>query len=152
MTTDLANSEMTVDLAQRCHPACFACGVRNGDGLGLQFTEEADGSVVGSFACEGKYQGYPDRLHGGVIAMLVDAAMTHCLFLRRISAVTGKLKLRFPHPVEVGLAATVRATVVKHAPPVFELQAEVSQAGTVRVTAEALFMEQAHLADGGLAE
>ena len=74
--------------------------------------------------------------------MLADAAMTHCLFLRRIRAVTGKLKLRFPRPVEVGVAATVRATLVMNSPPAFVLKAEISQAGTVRATAEALFVEQ----------
>ncbi|MGB2986381.1 MAG: PaaI family thioesterase [Phycisphaerae bacterium] len=142
MTIDLATSEAATDLPDRCHPACFACGVRNGDGLGLRFTEESDGTVVGSFACDGKYQGYPDRLHGGVVAMLADAAMTHWLFLHRISAVTAKLKLRFPCPVEVGVVATVRAAVVKNSPPAFLLKAEISQAGTVRVTADGLFVEQ----------
>ena len=142
MTIDLAASETATDLPDQCHPACFACGVRNGDGLGLRFTEESDGAVVGSFACDGKYQGYPDRLHGGVVAMLADAAMTHCLFVHRIKAVTGKLKLRFPHPVEVGVAATVRAWIERPSPPAFALKAEISQAGTVRAMAEALFVEQ----------
>jgi acyl-coenzyme A thioesterase PaaI-like protein len=108
----------------------------------LRFQAEPDGSVVGTFACDGKYQGYPDRLHGGVIAMLADAAMTHCLFQRGIRAVTGKLRLRFPRPVEVGSEATVRATITKNAPPLFELTAEIWQAGVVRVTAESLFIEQ----------
>ena len=152
MTTERPNSGAAAQLAERCHPACIVCGARNGDSLGLQFVKEADGAVVGSFACEGKYQGYPDRLHGGVIAMLADAAMTHCLFLHGISALTGKLKLRFPRPVEVGVAATVRATLVKNSPPIFELKAEISQAGVVRVTAEALFVEQTHLAGGWLAQ
>jgi acyl-coenzyme A thioesterase PaaI-like protein len=116
--------------------------VHNGDGLGLRFTEQPDGSVVGSFACDGRYQGYPDRLHGGVVAMMADAAMTHCLFVHRIKAVTGKLSLRFLRPIEVGVAATVCATLVVNSPPAFELKAEVSQAGTVRATAEALFVEQ----------
>ena len=142
MTTEPSATGPPADLAERCHPACIACGVRNGDSLGLRFVEEAGGAVVGSFACDGKYQGYPDRLHGGVIAMLADAAMTHCLFLRRISAVTGKLKLRFPRPVEVGLDATVRATLVNNSPPLFELKAEIWQAGTLRATAEGLFIEQ----------
>lgn len=142
MTTEPATSEPATDLPDRCHPACFACGVQSGDGLGLRFTEESDGTVVGSFACDGKYQGYPDRLHGGVIAMLADAAMTHCLFVHRIKAVTGKLELRFPHPVEVGVDATVRAAVVKNSPPAFVLKAEIWQAGTIRATAEALFVEQ----------
>ena len=142
MTIDLAISETATDLPARCHPACFACSVQNGDGLGLEFTEQPDGSVCGSFACDGKYQGYPDQLHGGVIAMMADAAMTHCLFVRGIKAVTGKLNLRFPRPVEVGVAATVRATLVMNSPPAFELKAEISQMGTVRATAEALFVEQ----------
>ena len=142
MTTDPAIRETATDLPERCHPACFVCGMRSGDGLGLRFTEEPDGTVVGSFACEGKYQGYSDRLHGGVIAMLADAAMTHCLFVHRIEAVTGKLKLRFPHPVELGVPATVRATLLTNSPPAFLLEAEISQAGVVRATAEALFVAQ----------
>ena len=142
MTTDLAASKTATALSERCHPACIACGTRHGEGLGLRFTEEADGTVVASFACDGKYQGYPDRLHGGIVAMLADAAMTHCLFLREISAVTAKLKLRLPRPVEVGVAATVRASMVRNSPPIFELKAEISQTGTVRATAEALFIEQ----------
>ncbi len=142
MTIDRVTGETATDLPDRCHPACFACSVRNGDGLGLRFTEESDGAVVGSFACDGKYQGYPDRLHGGVVAMLVDAAMIHCLFVHGIKAVTGKLKLRFPRPVEMGVAAIVRATLVMNSPPAFELKVEISQAGTVRATTEALFVEQ----------
>ena len=74
--------------------------------------------------------------------MLVDAAMIHCLFVHGIKAVTGKLNLRFPRPVEIGVAATVRATLVMNSPPACELKAEVSQAGTIRATAEALFVEQ----------
>lgn len=152
MTTDVATSDSDTALPDRCHPACFACGVRNGDGLGLRFTEEPDGSVVGAFACEDKYQGYPDRLHGGVVAMLADAAMTHCLFVHQIKAVTGKLELRFPHAVAVGVSATVRAMLVRNSPPAFVVRAEISQAGTVRATAEALFVEHTNLTDPGLAE
>ena len=74
--------------------------------------------------------------------MLADAAMTHCLFVHRIKAVTGKLKLRFPHPVEVGVVATVRAALLMNSPPAFVLKAEIWQAGTLRATAEALFVEQ----------
>jgi hypothetical protein len=45
------------DLTEHCHPACIACGVYNGDSLGLRFAQKSDGTVVGSFACDGKYQG-----------------------------------------------------------------------------------------------
>ena len=68
-----------------------------------------DGTVAGSFVCEGKHQGFPGWLHGAVMPMLVDAAMPPGLFVHRIKTVTGKLKPRFPRPVKVGVAATVRA-------------------------------------------
>lgn len=108
MITDRAASETVTDLGNRCHPACSTCGVENGGGLSLQFAAESDGTVVGPFACQGKQQGYPDQLHGGVVAMLADAAVTHGLFVHRIKAVTDELKLRFAHPVEGGATATVR--------------------------------------------
>jgi hypothetical protein len=73
---------------------------------------------------------------------MADAAMTHCLFVHRITAVTGKLKLRFPRPVEVGVTATVRASLVLNAPPAYTLKAEIAQGGTVRATAEGLFVQQ----------
>ena len=74
--------------------------------------------------------------------MLADAAMTHCLFTCGVKAVTGKLALRIPRPVEVGVAAVVRAMLVSSSPPVFVLKADISQAGMVRATAEGLFVEQ----------
>ena len=77
--------EKDAGLEHYCHPSCVVCGTRNAGGLGLRFREEADGSVVASFPCDSQYQGYPDRLHGGVVSMLLDAAMTHCLFARNYS-------------------------------------------------------------------
>jgi acyl-coenzyme A thioesterase PaaI-like protein len=50
----------------------MACG---SGGLGLHFDAQPDGSVEGVFDCASAYQGYQDRLHGGVVATLADAAM-----------------------------------------------------------------------------
>jgi len=142
VTTDPPASRVLAERSDRCHEACFVCGAGNHRGLGLRFTEEPDGSVTGSFACDAWYQGYPDRLHGGVIAMLADAAMTHCLFAHDIAAVTGSLKLRMTRPAEVGIPAQLRAWLVRSAPPGYVLRAELSQAGIVRATAEGLFVER----------
>jgi len=141
VTTDSFTDEIATDLAKRCHPACIACGSRNGEGLGLQFVEEGD-SVVATFGCDTKYQGYPDRLHGGVIAMLADAAMTHCLFVRGINAVTAKLTVKFRNPVAVGTPAKVRARLVSEAHSLFVLKAEILQGDSVQAQAEGLFMAQ----------
>ena len=87
--------------SDRCHPACFACRPAMEGGLGLRFFPGPNGCVEARFACDGRYQGYPDRLHGGIVAMLLDAAMTHCLFAQQIRAFTAKLSLRYLHPVRV---------------------------------------------------
>ena len=133
---------MPLGFREQCHPGCIACGTQTGEGLGLRFDEEPDGSVAAHFGCAAKYQGYPTQLHGGVIAMLVDAAMMHCLFVRRIPAVTVRLTMKFRHPVEVGREAVVRARVERDSSPRFMLTAEIVQDDTVRATAEGLFFEQ----------
>ena len=48
MTIDHAARKIAADLPDRCRSACFACGVRNDDGLALRFTEESEDTVVGA--------------------------------------------------------------------------------------------------------
>ena len=91
------------------HPFCFACGRENPSGLGLHFTSSRDGWVKAVFACSGCYCGYDGILHGGVIATLLDAAMTHCLFAGGIVAVTVEINVQFRHPVVLNVPVIVSA-------------------------------------------
>ena len=126
-------------VGEYCHPFCIVCGSFNESGLGLKFEQQSDGGVVATFPCDVHYQGYPDRLHGGVIAMLLDAAMTHCLFARRIRAVTARLDIRYRHAVDVNAEALVRAWLEDERPPLYTLRAEVIQGKEVRAAATAKF-------------
>lgn len=126
-------------LVRSCHPACIACRSRETGGLGLRFARRGDGSVGAIFVCDAVYQGYPDRLHGGVIATLLDAAMTHWLFSRGIQGVTAKLSIRYHEPILVNQAAQIRAWIVGERPPFHLLRAEICQAGTRRASAEGAF-------------
>ena len=127
----------------------MVCGERNESGLGLRFEPQADGSVVGHFACPPEYQGYPGRLHGGVVSMLLDAAMTNCLFARGIPAVTGRLNVRFRHPVKLGADAVMRAWVVEQYPPLYLLKAELNQEGNVCALADAKFFQEDAMEEKG---
>jgi acyl-coenzyme A thioesterase PaaI-like protein len=129
-----------------CHPSCIVCGAQNRESMRLSFSVGADGSVEAPFGCDADYQGYPDRLHGGVIAMLLDAAMTHCLFARHVRAVTARLNIRYRMAVRLGREASVRAKIVRETSPLYLLEAEIVQDGQVCAVAEAKFLEDtAHL-------
>lgn len=124
--------------ARRRHPLCIACGFSPA-GLGLAFRFDGR-EVTASFGCGARYQGYPDRLHGGVIATLLDAAMTHCLFAHGVTAVTATLDVRYRHPVPVGRDAEVRARIRETHDPLYVMEGEIVQGDQVRVTARAKFM------------
>jgi len=147
-TTSGSVAEISV-FGRSCHPACIACGDSDRGGLDLRFRQEADGSVVAPFACESLYQGYPDQLHGGVIALLLDAAMMHCLFARGICGVTTNLEIQFRHPVRVGLQAHVRARLREESPSYYVLCAKIMQGDTACAVAEGVFAPKAPIRETG---
>lgn len=131
------------DLGRRCHPLCLVCSGDRADGLGLVFRPLDDGSMVAEFECSPAFQGYPDRLHGGVVAMLLDAGMTHCLFARGVAGLTAKLSIRYTQGVVLGTSAEIRARVVECQGPLYYLASEVMQNGRVCAAAKATFWDSA---------
>jgi len=81
-------------------------------------------------------------IHGGVVSLLLDGAMTNCMFARNRKAVTGMLSVRYLHPVSVNCAAEISARLVKSSPPLYYLEAEISQDGKVLARATGKFMER----------
>lgn len=138
-----AVTNTTADLSRRCHPACLVCGNDRPDGLALRFDQQADGGVAAEFDCSAVFQGYPDRLHGGVVAMLMDAAMTHCLFARGIAGLTAKLSIRYHRAVMLGVPAVVRARVVDSESPLYYLESELVQDGELCAAAKGTFWDSA---------
>jgi len=94
------------------HQNCFACGPTNGAGLRLKFHKEEDGSVFGDFLADTKFESYSGIVHGGIIATLLDSAITHCLFLKGIPAVTGRLSIKYSIPIRTGSVVRLEAKMV----------------------------------------
>lgn len=128
-------------LPQAAHPFCLVCSRSNPFGLGLEFEPQEDGSVRATFIGHPGLEGYPGLLHGGMIATLLDGAMTHCLFARGCRAFTAELRVRYRKPVQVGQPLTVRARLTQSAPPLHLLEAELEQEGCVAAAARGKFME-----------
>ncbi len=122
------------------HSGCLLCGDHNPRSLGLHFESDGNGGVRAGFKAERNLQGYEGILHGGVIAALLDAGMTHCLFQHRVEALTGDLHVRFLHQVNCGEALQIRAWILSGNPPLFLLKSELTAGDRVLAWAEAKFV------------
>jgi len=94
---------------------CFVCGERNPAGVHVRFYEQEDGSLLARFTAQEKHQGYPGRMHGGVITAVLDETIGRAIMIRHGEAVwgvTGELHVRFrkPVPIRVELTAVGRIT------------------------------------------
>lgn len=127
-------------LARQKHPRCIVCSQENPQGMRVQYMLSDNGRVSCDFDCNLTFQGYPDRVHGGIIASLIDGAMTHCLFFHGITAVTAELNVRYCLPVRTDLKATVRGWIEKNTSRLHLVKADIVQGDEVKVTATGKFM------------
>ena len=124
------------------HPACVVCGPSNGHGLALEFRMPEPGVVESEFDCRKSGQGYSGMLHGGVTCMLLDGAMTNCLFAHGRVAVTVDLQVRFRHPLKLETRATVRAWIESSAGIVYKVRGEIRQNGRTVAAATGQFIDK----------
>ena len=131
--------------AKNGHNRCLLCGHLNPRSLNLIFRDGENGVVETRFKAGPELQGYDNILHGGVIASLLDAAMTHCLFHRGIQAVTGDLHVRFVRPIPCNTSLEIRARMTSCRPPLYMLEAQIEHDQRVAARAEAKFMKRGFL-------
>jgi acyl-coenzyme A thioesterase PaaI-like protein len=79
-------------------------------------------------------------LDGGIVAMLLDAAMTECLLQQGVAGVTGRLTIGYGEPVLVGVPAVVRARVAESRGVLHRVEAEIEQDGQSKVRGEGKFV------------
>lgn len=122
------------------HSGCFVCGKSNTTGLSVQYRAEPDGRVVAVFCGSPELEGYQGLLHGGIIAALLDGAMTNCLFAHGHFALTVELNVRYRAGVQSCTECLVRAELAETRHGVFRLNARLEQNGIVKVLATGKFM------------
>ncbi len=59
------------------HRNCPVCGGPDSDGLKIVFDACSDGTVEASIILGTDTEGYDGHIHGGIIASLLDGAMTN---------------------------------------------------------------------------
>jgi uncharacterized protein (TIGR00369 family) len=92
---------------------CFGCGPANPTGLRLEFLLADDGSVVSFATVSEAFEGHPGYLHGGVIASLLDEAMSKAVRAKGLSAMTGKMEVHYHRPVPSQVSIRLEGKLVR---------------------------------------
>lgn len=106
---------------------CFICGMKNIAGVKVFFYEQDDGSVLARFTGQEIHQGYPGRMHGGVVSGILDETMGRAVMFNGsdVWGVTVALELRFKQPVPLFVELTAVGRMVKDRGPYFEGAGEI---------------------------
>lgn len=123
------------------HCNCLLCGDDNPIGLGLKFILLSDGKVHTSLRGRRLLQGYSGIIHGGVMCALLDAAMVHCLFHKKIKAVTADMNVRFHKPIPVNLILDLYGEMVSARKSLFYMKSEIYCNDELMVEGNARFMK-----------
>jgi uncharacterized protein (TIGR00369 family) len=79
---------------------CFACGKDNPHGMHLKFLLDSERNhFVSHFRLSKRYTGPPGHCHGGIIATILDDAMSKLSRLRDVIAATSRMTVEYRRPV-----------------------------------------------------
>ena len=92
-------AENLTPLAHAAQNRCFGCGQANPSGLHLEFLLAEDSSVVCLASVPDTFEGPPGYLHGGIIATLLDEAMSKSVRARGFTAMTRHMEVDYQRPV-----------------------------------------------------
>jgi uncharacterized protein (TIGR00369 family) len=114
---------------------CYVCGKDNP--LGLHIVFRADGeTVTAEFTGDAARQGYPGKVHGGVLSALLDETMGWAPTLRtRRMCVTAELTVRFLKPAPAGQLLRVSGRCVDSERRLFSTEGDIVVAATGEVVA-----------------
>lgn len=130
---------------------CFICGLENVAGVRVAFYEvlAEDGSreVLARFTGHERHQGYPGRMHGGVVTGILDETIGRAINAgaddqAAVWGVAIGLSVQFRQPVPLGAALTARGRVTRERRRLFEGSGELYLPdGTVAASATGRFLK-----------
>jgi len=92
---------------------CFGCGQSNPVGLHLLFSQTPDHTVFCDALIPENYEGPPGYLHGGIIATLLDEAMSKANRARGVTAMTRQMQVDYLRPVPSNATIRIQGHVTR---------------------------------------
>jgi uncharacterized protein (TIGR00369 family) len=103
---------------------CFACGGGNPIGMGLNI-EFGEGTARAAWTVGEHYVGWSDKVHGGIIATLLDEVMAWAPSSFDSWAVTAEMTIRYRSPASPGEELVAEGRVVERRRRIYEVRGEV---------------------------
>ena len=119
---------------------CFICGEENPAGLQARFYIE-DNIVKADLNAQEHHCGYPNVLHGGVVAAILDETMGWAAtYVIERMCYTADLSIRYLKPVPCDRTTTVATKVLRASKRLAEVEGEIrDEAGEVYVRGRGKF-------------
>ncbi|HKW17942.1 MAG TPA: PaaI family thioesterase [Terriglobales bacterium] len=130
----------------KAHPLtknfCFGCGRDNSHGMHLKFfLDDERQQVVSNFRLSRRYTGPPGYCHGGIIATILDEAMSKLSKLREVIAPTSQMKVEYLRPVPLRKPLRVESReLAKRGRRLIRTAQIVDDKGTVLARARGVFV------------
>jgi acyl-coenzyme A thioesterase PaaI-like protein len=91
---------------------CFVCGKDNGEGFQLQVHRDGTDAVA-RFTPRATHSGYPERLHGGIVGLLVDEMLVYAGAAHGLMGMTAKVRYWLRRPIPLGETLHLRGRLVQ---------------------------------------
>ena len=129
---------------QRNSRMCFICGMENPVGLKSQFYNMEDGGVLTIFKYLPVHQSFPQRVHGGLIATMLDELTLRGYWVldETMLGVTTSINIKFRKPVPYDVELLGRGIVVNETSRYFKTYTAImDRDGKVFAEAESAYIK-----------
>lgn len=111
-------------------PGCFVCGAENPEGLGLHVFRDGTDAVA-TFTPRPVHQGYPDRLHGGIVGLLVDEMLVYAGAPHGLWGMTAKVRYWVRRPIPLDATLRLRGRLIQRSDRGYRAVASIHLPGEV---------------------
>jgi uncharacterized protein (TIGR00369 family) len=130
----------------KSHPVkknlCFVCGKDNPHGMRLNFSLDRERNhFVSHFRLSKRYTGPPGHCHGGIIATILDDAMSKLNKLRDVIAATSRMTVEYHRPVPLNKRLKVESQEIsKRGRRLTRIAEIIDEKGTVLARSRGVFV------------
>ena len=136
---------MKVISKQKNSKMCIICGMDNPIGLKAQFYNMEDESVMTMFKYKEEHQSFPQRVHGGLIATMLDELGLRALWAKKSEEefeVTISMEVKYRKPVPYNETIIGKGLVKKETPKFIVIDTELfDKKGNLLANAEVKYIK-----------